>query len=97
MYKTKAILFLAYFLGTILLGGCNSQTPQKSIQESPHISKQDLSPLIFQEDIVADRNHADLNGRVTEFVRKMYQDSQGNFWLGTNGNGVIRYDNNSLQ
>jgi len=97
MYKAKAILFLAYFMGTILLEGCNSQTPQKSTAEPPHISKQDLSPFIYQKDIVADRNHADLNGRVTEFVRKMYLDSHGNFWLGTNGNGVIRYDNNSLE
>lgn len=97
MYKTKAILFLAYFLGTILLGGCNGQTPQKRTPEPSHISTQDQTPLIFQENIAPDRNHADLNGRVTEFVRKMYQDSQGNFWLGTNGNGVIRYDNNSLQ
>lgn len=36
--------------------------------------------------------HTNLNGMVSEFVRSMYQDTKGNYWFGTNGNGIIRYD-----
>lgn len=40
--------------------------------------------------------HTNLNGMVREFVRTMYQDNKGNYWFGTNGNGIIRYDGQTL-
>ncbi len=41
--------------------------------------------------------HTNLNGMVREFVRTMYQDTKGNYWFGTNGNGIIRYDGQTLE
>ena len=41
--------------------------------------------------------HTNLNGMVSEFVRTMYQDTKGNYWFGTNGNGIIRYDGQTLE
>lgn len=41
--------------------------------------------------------HTNLNGMVREFVRSMYQDTKGNYWFGTNGNGIIRYDGKTLE
>jgi ligand-binding sensor domain-containing protein len=41
--------------------------------------------------------HTNLNGMVREFVRTMYQDKKGNYWFGTNGNGIIRYDGKTLE
>ena len=41
--------------------------------------------------------HSNLNGMVREFVRTMYQDTKGNYWFGTNGNGIIRYDGQTLE
>jgi ligand-binding sensor domain-containing protein len=41
--------------------------------------------------------HTNLNGMVSQFVRTMYQDKKGNFWFGTNGNGIILYDGQSLE
>jgi ligand-binding sensor domain-containing protein len=41
--------------------------------------------------------HTNLNGMVREFVRTMYQDTKGNYWFGTNGNGIIRYDGKKLE
>lgn len=41
--------------------------------------------------------HSNLNGMVREFVRVMYQDTKGNYWFGTNGNGIIRYDGQTLE
>jgi ligand-binding sensor domain-containing protein len=33
---------------------------------------------------------------VTEFVRTMYQDKKGNYWFGTNGNGIFKYKNDKF-
>ncbi|MBE0663479.1 MAG: hypothetical protein IH597_13560 [Bacteroidales bacterium] len=41
--------------------------------------------------------HTNLNGMVREFVRTMHQDKKGNYWFGTNGNGIIRYDGQTLE
>ena len=41
--------------------------------------------------------HTNLNGMVREFVRTMYQDTKGNYWFGTNGNGIICYDGKTLE
>jgi ligand-binding sensor domain-containing protein len=41
--------------------------------------------------------HTNLNGMVREFVRSMYQDTKGNYWFGTNGSGIIRYDGTLLE
>ena len=41
--------------------------------------------------------HTNLNGMVREFVRSMYQDKKGNYWFGTNGSGIIRYDGQALE
>ena len=34
--------------------------------------------------------------RVSEFVRRIFHDKNGSLWLGTNGDGVCRYDGRSL-
>lgn len=41
--------------------------------------------------------HAHLGGRVSQFVRVLHQDSRGNYWFGTNGDGIIRYDGRALE
>lgn len=38
-----------------------------------------------------------VDGRISQFVRRIYQDQQGNLWLGTNGDGVIRYNGDTLE
>ncbi len=39
----------------------------------------------------------DINDQISDFVRRIFQDKRGDFWFGTNGDGVIRYDGNSLE
>ncbi len=34
--------------------------------------------------------------QISEYVREVFQDRDGNFWFGTNGDGVCRYDGKSL-
>jgi len=62
-------------------------TTEKGRTNQPNNSKQTTTfPQI----------HTNLNGMVTQFVRAMYQDKKGNYWFGTNANGIIRYDGKSL-
>ena len=35
--------------------------------------------------------------RISDFVRRIFQDKQGNLWFGTNGDGVIRFDGSKLE
>jgi ligand-binding sensor domain-containing protein len=53
-------------------------------------------PQIFNRSTIFPQIHTNLNGMVSEFVRTMYQDKKGNYWFGTNGNGIIRYDGQTL-
>ena len=34
---------------------------------------------------------------ISQFVRRIFQDKKGNLWLGTNGDGVARYNGESLE
>lgn len=36
------------------------------------------------------------NTLVSQYIRSIFQDSKGNFWFGTVGEGVVRYDEKSL-
>ena len=38
-----------------------------------------------------------LDRQLSRFVRRIREDQRGHLWLGTNGDGVIRYDGASLQ
>ncbi len=37
-----------------------------------------------------------LDGPISQYVRRVFQDKNGNLWFGTNGDGVCRYDGKSL-
>ncbi|MFN0175374.1 MAG: two-component regulator propeller domain-containing protein [Saprospiraceae bacterium] len=37
-----------------------------------------------------------LDGQISQYVRRVFQDKNGNLWFGTNGDGVCRYDGKSL-
>lgn len=34
---------------------------------------------------------------ISEFIRRIFQDQRGHLWLGTNGDGVARYDGDTLE
>jgi hypothetical protein len=34
---------------------------------------------------------------ISAFVRRIFQDQSGNLWFGTNGDGIVRYDGDSLE
>ncbi len=75
---------------------CTGQVKEKSVNakiENVEYNNQ----LIFNQKTTFPQIHSNLNGMVREFVRTMYQDKKGNYWFGTNGNGIIRYNGQTLE
>lgn len=70
-------------------------------KEKPDISKKEnpvnSQPLILKQNTTFTQIHSNINGMVSEFVRVMFQDKNGNYWFGTNGDGLIRYNGKILE
>ena len=92
------VLFLMLFFS--FKGQETEKTAKDSINKSSQLhfinSTQSNQPLTYNQETVFPQIHSNLNGMVSEFVRTMYQDRIGNFWFGTNGDGLVRYDGKSL-
>jgi len=95
----KTILIERNFLIVILslqISACIGQVKEKSVCDT--IEKQvNTQPFILKQSTTFPQIHTNLNGMVREFVRTMYQDKKGNYWFGTNGDGIIRYDGQTLE
>jgi ligand-binding sensor domain-containing protein len=87
----------------IFVISCQGQGNKEVIKENikndtiDEKSYQNNTPLIYNQNTVFPQIHSNLNGMVSEFVRKMYQDKTGDFWFGTNGDGIIRYNKKYLE
>ena len=97
--KSKILIhqrILIWVLVTLLISSCTGQVKDKSANDSIANSLNN-KPLILSQSTTFPQIHTNLNGMVRDFVRTMYQDKKGNYWFGTNGNGIIRYDGKSLE
>jgi len=83
------LVFIAFQLSL-----CYGQVHENAGKEENSTTTQ--TPALKQNTIFP-QIHTNLNGMVREFVRTMYQDTKGNYWFGTNGNGIIRYDGQTLE
>ena len=89
-------VFLIWLLATLQISSCTGQMQEKSSNDS--VEKVfNNQPLTINQSTTFPQIHTNLNGMVREFVRTMYQDRKGNYWFGTNGNGIIRYDGQTLE
>jgi ligand-binding sensor domain-containing protein len=77
------------------LSSCRGQAKEKSANDPVEIVTK--NPLIYKNNTTFPQIHTNLNGMVREFVRSMYQDTKGNYWFGTNGDGIICYDGKTLE
>jgi ligand-binding sensor domain-containing protein len=75
---------------------CTRRVPEKPITAKIENEVSDKPPFIDQITTFP-QIHSNLNGMVREFVRAMHQDKNGNYWFGTNGDGIIRYDGKILE
>ncbi|MBK8586101.1 MAG: hypothetical protein IPN88_12040 [Bacteroidetes bacterium] len=97
--ESKKVLIarnLILVLLTLQFSSCIGQVKEKYINDTIE-NEDNTQPLILKQSTTFPQIHTNLNGMVREFVRTMYQDKKGNYWFGTNGNGIIRYDGQTLQ
>lgn len=93
IFKARNLLLILLLLQ---ISACTGQVKEKSVTDT--IEKQvNTQPLILKQSTTFPQIHTNLNGMVREFVRTMYQDKKGNYWFGTNGDGIIRYDGQTLE
>jgi ligand-binding sensor domain-containing protein len=89
--------YLILIILTLQISSCIGQVKEKSANDPIEIVK-DNNPLILRNNNTTfPQIHTNLNGMVREFVRTLYQDKKGNYWFGTNGNGIICYNGQTLE
>ncbi|MBK8954189.1 MAG: hypothetical protein IPM34_01345 [Saprospiraceae bacterium] len=87
---------LILLLTTLQFTSCKGQVKEKSVTDTIQ-NQVNTQPLILKQSTTFPQIHTNLNGMVREFVRTMHQDNKGNYWFGTNGDGIIRYDGKILE
>lgn len=92
-FKARNLLLV---LLTFQFSVCTGQVKEKSVTDTIE-SQVKAQPLSLKQSTTFLQIHTNLNGMVREFVRTMYQDKKGNYWFGTNGDGIIRYDGQTLE
>lgn len=95
--KNISIIFL--LCTTLLLVSCNneqknngSKKPTLTDQNEP-VKNKAIPNQLKQHDfdiLQEEENH------LSPFIRRIFEDSKGNLWLGTNGDGVMRFNGKSL-
>lgn len=102
MSNLKPFLFLfvtirnlqGIILATILCLLTVSCDQTKSTQDQSQLTTESAKPVkgiqkLYNVDLT-------VPPPISEFVRRIFEDSNGNLWLGTNGDGVLRYDGKSV-
>ncbi|MBU2020095.1 MAG: hypothetical protein KJ941_10670 [Bacteroidetes bacterium] len=91
--NTKNLILV---LLTIQITPFTGQVKEKSVADTIE-NQRNTQPINLKQSTTFPQIHTNLNGMVREFVRTMYQDKKGNFWFGTNGDGIIRYNGQILE
>ncbi|MFN0037034.1 MAG: two-component regulator propeller domain-containing protein [Saprospiraceae bacterium] len=86
------LLLLFFFITS-----CNGQnTPPQSPSESNADVIEPKTILVEQPKIYGPVPDPFPQGQVSQYIRRMFQDKNGDLWFGTNGDGVCRFDGKSL-
>jgi len=90
-------------LTSIMIAGCNNSfgnkmndkgcanrvsTCSENSNNNLCCGDKSLAPVII--------NNSDSSLQISEYVRRIFQDKNGNIWCGTNDDGVCRYDGKTL-
>lgn len=81
---------------TLQISSCTGQVKENSVNDTIE-NEVNSQPLLLNQNTTFPQIHTNLNGMVREFVRTMHQDKNGNYWFGTNGDGIIRYAGHTLE
>jgi len=87
---------LSLIVLSLQISSCIGQVKEKPVN---NITENGINnqPINSDQSTIFPQIHTNLNGMVREFVRTMYQDKKGNYWFGTNGDGIIRYSGQILE
>ncbi len=81
---------------SLQISSCIGQVKEKPVNDTTENGINNL-PINSNQSTTFPQIHTNLNGMVREFVRTMYQDKKWNYWFGTNGDGIIRYNGQILE
>ncbi len=93
--RIKGSYLILIFI-SIQFTSCSGQVGENTEAKGEE-SKAYTQVMLTKQSTTFPQIHTNLNGMVREFVRAMYQDTKGNYWFGTNGNGIICYDGEQLK
>lgn len=94
MTKLKVMMCLI----SIIMMSAISCTGKKDMTETKPqttIAKQDS--LLKGKRLINQTSLVDVSQPITQFVRRIFEDSRGHLWMGTNGDGVMRYNGKDLE
>ena len=94
--KISILRTLILIVLTFQISSCIGQVIEKPVHDTTETGINN-QPINLNQSTTFPQIHTNLNGMVREFVRTMFQDKNGNYWFGTNGNGIIRYDGKTLE
>jgi len=87
----KQMIICSFLLISICFTSCNGQKKPEnlnySLTEQTTVPKAEFNNSIFNENITTE---------IDKNIRSIFQDKNGNYWIGTNGAGVYRYDGKTL-
>lgn len=87
---------IIWLLTALPFASCTAQVKEQTRADALE-NTANTQPLPINQSTVFPQIHTNLNGLVSEFVRTMHQDKNGNYWFGSNGDGIIRYNGKTLE
>jgi len=101
LYPESANAFDSY--GEVLVANGKRKEAAKNYQKAVDIAKETSDPDLemfegnLNKALQPDEKPLDSGEKISDFVRRIFQDQQGNMWFGTNGDGVVQYDGKDLK
>jgi streptogramin lyase len=95
--KVFTLINQILFILTFQMSSCNGQVNEKTANVPIDTVPDNKALILRNNKTTFPQIHTNLNGMVRQFVRTMYQDKKGNYWFGTNGDGIISYDGQTLE
>ena len=95
MKENRCIRCIAVLLGSLLLIGLMGCSEQQAIKEiSDQTTIENSKNEVYQGIPFPSLN---ISNQISPFVRRIFQDSKGDLWFGTNGDGIAHFNGDTLQ
>lgn len=86
LYVIKSLIMVVFSLSFAL---CNGQETKSKLEK--HTRSNTIKSIKDNDNLFF------IDGQLCQHLRKIFQDSKGNLWFGTNVYGLMKYDGNSLE